>query len=344
MIYNRNEEALEIYWCAVIVPEMKRRLLLATLVSPLAPSFVRAQDPPTARDKPLPLEKTFIGRAKFDAIVKKALAENWRALPIGERVVKFGREFHHVPYKSFTLEIDDRIESPSANLEGLDCWSFFEISLGLSRMIAAEKTDFTPDDLLDQIQLTRYRGGVCTGNYLERIHYLAEWFFENDSRGTIDHLTREFPGAKKITGCKIQEMTVLWKSYRYLRENPELRAPMKTWEDYVAKLPVYHVEKSKVAAIEPKLKNGDIIGIATNQHGGFCSHVGVAVRTDDGVMRLMHASRNHKKVVIDKAISAYLADFKYHAGILVGRPLEVDRTVVDQARYQASLQAAIAEE
>lgn len=293
---------------------------------------------PSAR--PLPLEKTFVGRSKFDAVVAKALEENWRALPIGERVVKFAREFHHVPYRSFTLEIDDHIESPSANLEGLDCWTFFEISLGLARMIAIDQPGgYTPDHLLDQIQFTRYRAGRCGGDYLERIHYLAEWYFENDARGAIDDLTRGFPGVRRVQGRKIQEMTVLWKSYRYLRENPELRAPMKTWEDYVAALPVYYVPKDRVAAMEKDLRDGDVIGIVTNQHGGFCSHVGLAVRTDDGVTRLMHASTNHRKVVIDKSVSGYLNAFKYHAGILVGRPLEVEASVTDAAVYRRNLEA-----
>jgi hypothetical protein len=290
-----------------------------------------------ATDRKLPLSTIFKGEKKFDAVVAKALAENWRELPIGERIAKFAKEFHHVPYKSFTLEVDDHIESPSVNLEGMDCWSFFEICLGLSRMIAIEKAEYQPEDLLAQIELTRYRGGKCTGNYLERIHYLAEWFFENDARGTIDHITRDLGGAQRITGRKIQEMTVLWKSYRYLRENPELRAPMKKWEDYVAAMPVYYIPKSKVAGIESKLKSGDILGIATTANGGFCSHVGLAIRTDDGVMRIMHASSNYKKVVYDKSVSAYLKQFKYHAGIIVGRPLEISETVTDPAVYKANL-------
>lgn len=297
-----------------------------------------AQETP-AVPRTLPLERTFVGQDRFDAVVAKARAEDWRALPMGERVARFGREFHHVPYKSFTLEIDDHIEAPSVNLNGLDCWTFFEISLGLARMIGTEKPAYTPQDLLDQIRWTRYRGGRCSGDYLERIHYLGEWFFDNEARGNIDHLTDTFPGAQRIRGRKIQEMTVLWKSYRYLRENPELRAPMKTWEDYVAALPVSHVPKDRVAAIEPKLQSGDIIGIATNQHGGFCSHVGIALRTDDGQMRLMHASSNHKKVVIDKPISEYLAEFRYHAGILVGRPLDPAQAVTDEATYRARLDA-----
>lgn len=319
---------------------------LAWLASVLLISLTHSQDKAAvarseAVAKPLPLEKTFQGESKFDEVVAKALEENWRGLPIGERIAKFAREFHHVPYKSFTLEIDDHVESPSANLEGMDCWTFFEICLGLARMIAIEKPQYEPDDLLDQIQLTRYRAGECSGDYLERIHYLAEWYFENDARGTIDDLTRSFPGVRRVEGRKIQEMTVLWKSYRYLRENPDLRSPMKKWEAYVAAMPVYFLPKDKVAAIEDQLQDGDVIGIVTNQQGGFCSHVGLALRTDDGVMRFMHASTNYKKVVIDKSVSGYLNSFKYHAGILVGRPLEISETVSDPKTYRGNLDALL---
>ena len=297
-----------------------------------------AEDEP-AKKRLLPMGTIFKGEKKFETIVAKALKENWRALPIGDRMVNFARELRGTPYKGFTLEVDDHVESPSVNLEGLDCWSFFEIALGFARMIASEKDRFAPGDLLNQIEFTRYRGGHCSGGYLERIHYLAEWYFENDARGVIDNVTRDFPGATRIEGRKVQEMTVLWKSYRYLRENPELRAPMKKWEDYVAALPVYYLPKSKVKAIEDKLKDGDVLGIATNQTGGFCSHVGLAVRTNDGVMRFMHASTNYKRVVIDDSVSEYLNNFRYHAGILIGRPLETDRTVTDTATYEANLAA-----
>lgn len=294
-----------------------------------------------AQKRPLPKSTIFKGEPRFHAIVKKAQKENWRELPIGERVIACGRELHGLPYQNFTLEIDDHIESPSVNFEGLDCWTFFETSLGLARMFSFEKSTYTPDDLLRQIQFTRYRGGVCTGNYLERIHYLAEWFFENDARGTCRYITPQLPGAARITDRRISEMTVLWKSYRYLKNNPELRAPMKTTEDRVAGLPVYFIPKDKVAALEPKLENGDVIGIATKHDGGFCSHVGLAIRTEDKVTRFMHASRNYRKVVIDKSISGYLNDFKSHAGIIVGRPLEVDDTVTDENLYLANLNRLI---
>lgn len=283
------------------------------------------------------METIFKGEDRFHSIVKKARSESWSELPIGKRIIKCARELHGRPYENFTLEIDDHIESPSVNLNGLDCWTFFEQSLGLARMLGFPKDQYTPQDLLKQIEFTRYRGGHCSGNYLERIHYLAEWFIENDARGTCDYITPDLPGATRFSGRKISEMTTLWKSYRYLRNNPELRAPMKQTEDRVAAMPVSYIPKSKVAAIESKLQDGDVIGVATKYNGGFCSHVGLVVRTDDGVARFMHASRNYKKVVIDKSVSGYLNEFSSHSGAIVGRPLEVSQTVTDPEQYQANL-------
>ncbi len=326
---------------------VSRRDLLAMAPLALAPASAAAetappeQDGPAAKKRLLPRSTIFKGTDRFEKIVAKARKEEWRAFPIGKRVIAFARELHGTPYQNFTLEIDDKIESPSVNLLGLDCWTFFEISLGFARMIAVEKSRYTPEDLLRQVEFTRYRGGRCTGNYLERIHYLAEWFFENDARGTCRHLTPDLPGAERISGRRISEMTVLWKSYRYLRNNPDLRTPMGKWEARVAAMPVYHVPKSRVAEIEPKLQDGDIIGVATKHHGGFCSHVGLVVRTKDGIARFMHASRNYKKVVIDKSVSGYLNDFSSHAGAIVGRPLEVNHTVTDPGKYQANLKKLI---
>ena len=289
--------------------------------------------------KDLPLSTRFKGQQKFDAIVRKAQSENWAKLPISERMVKFGKELHGTPYVSFTLEIDNRIEAPSANFNGLDCWTFFETCLGLSRMIAQPKAKYTPHDLLAEIQFTRYRGGKCTGNYLERIHYLSEWFFENEARGVADNITRDLGGALPIRNRKCQEMTILWKSYRYLKNNPGLRPEMGKLEAKVSQLPVYYVPQSRIASIEKKLKNGDIIGVVTKHQGGFCSHVGIVHRTGDGVTRMMHASsqRKYRRVINDSSVSNYIKEFSGHIGIIVARPQEIDKTVKDFRTYRSNL-------
>ena len=127
----------------------------------------------------LPLATAFKGQDRFAAIVKKALTENWRALPITARMGRIAREFIGVPYVGYTLEIHDRIECPSVNCGGLDCWTYFETVLGMARMLERPRTAYTPAHLLYEIQWTRYRAGKCTGNYLERIHYLNEWIMDN---------------------------------------------------------------------------------------------------------------------------------------------------------------------
>ncbi|MEM7013222.1 MAG: N-acetylmuramoyl-L-alanine amidase-like domain-containing protein, partial [Verrucomicrobiota bacterium] len=235
------------------------------LLSILACALIALATPNLQAGNPedIPFSTRFKGEGTFHAVVKKAQDEKWAELPIGERMVKFGRELRGKPYVSFSLEIDDHIEAPSANMDGLDCWSFFEIALGLSRMISLEKSSYVPQDLLDQIEFTRYRAGSCSGNYLERIHYLGEWFFENEARGVADNITQDFDFAQKIEDRELHEMTNLAKHYRYLRENPALVPKMAVLQDQLEQLPVYYVPKDKVKDIEDDLQNGDIIGIAT---------------------------------------------------------------------------------
>ena len=83
----------------------------------------------------LPFQTVFKGREKFDYLVQQAQANNWKSLPIGDRTAAVGRALVGTRYKSFTLEIDDQVEAPSANFFGMDCWTFFEIALGFARML-----------------------------------------------------------------------------------------------------------------------------------------------------------------------------------------------------------------
>jgi len=287
----------------------------------------------------LPLSTCFRGMERFNAIVSKAVAGNWRALPIGARMGRIGREFIGVPYASFTLEIHDRVECPSANCSGVDCWTFFEIVLGMARMLERPQPAYTPQHLLMEIQWTRYRAGRCTGNYLDRIHYLNEWFVDNEARGNVRDVTRALGGAQRLSGRRSSEMTTLWKSYRYLRNNPGLRPQMAKIEAAVNALPVYYIPKGRVAAIESKLAEGDIAGIVTKYQGGVCSHVGLIVRDGNGRAIFLHASRNYKKVTTEGTISSYLNSYGSHSGLIVARPLSVTSEVRDSAAYQRNLRA-----
>lgn len=272
-----------------------------------------------AHAAPLPFDTVFKRRAKFEQLI--AQGETWKTLPIGERTAAVGRALVGTPYKGFTLEIDDRTEAPSVNLNGLDCWTFFESALAFARMLDLPREQWTPETMLKFIELDRYRGGTCDGTYLSRLHYLEDWLSDNASRGLIEDLTRQLGGvrARHMTG----EMTLHWRSYRYMRANPSLRGRIYAMEERVREMPMVHIPTSKVAAIEPKLRSGDIIGITTNDPGGVgTSHVGLAYRTGDGVLHFMHASapHNYGKVVIDARLSQYLRHYRTMSGILVARP------------------------
>jgi hypothetical protein len=269
----------------------------------------------------LPFDTVFKGRERFNALV--AQGEKWKGLPIGERTATVGRALVGTSYKSYTLEIDDRIEAPSVNFNGLDCWTFFETSLAFARMLDEPREQWTPQTFLKKIEIDRYRGGECNGSYLSRLHYLEDWLHDNDRRGLINDLTRSLGGERAPHAA--HEMTVGWRGYRYMRNNPDLRRGIAQMEERVGSEPLYYIPKSRVPAIESKLQSGDIIGICSRDGKLIgTSHVGLAYRTSDGVLHFMHASspRNYGKVVVDQRLSGYLNEFSSHVGILVARPVK----------------------
>src|SRR2546422_3447002 len=270
----------------------------------------------------LPLSTVFKGQDQFSRLVAKAKSGNWKALPIGERTATVAQALVGTRYKHFTLEIDNRIESPSVNFQGMDCWTFFEIALGFARMLNEPESNWTPERLLHYIELDRYRGGECTGEYLSRLHYLEDWLYDNDHRGLVEDLTRTLGGVSVPHSAR--EMSVGWRHYRYLAANRSLLGPLARMEARVSSRPLYHIPKSQVAAIEPKLRSGDIIGVISRERNGLYStaHVGLALRTSDGVLHFMHASSpsNYGRVVIDDELSKYLYRYRSDSGILVGRP------------------------
>ena len=66
----------------------------------------------------LPMSIVLKGQNRFEQLVARAKAENWKSLAIGERTATLGQAMVGTPYRSFTLEVDNQIESPSVNFTG----------------------------------------------------------------------------------------------------------------------------------------------------------------------------------------------------------------------------------
>lgn len=289
-----------------------------------APKSTATQPPssPSGPSPRLPWSTVFKGEAKFRELCSRAQRDNWAALPLGRRTVAAARALLGTPYGNYTLEIDNRVESPSVNLYVLDCWTFYEAALAMARMVKSKPGPWSQGDLLRFIELERYRGGRCDGTYLSRMHHLEEVFSDNERRGLGRNVTRSLGGVR--IHRTVREMQIAWRDYRYLRSNPSLLSGMAKVEARVSALPVYYIPKSRVAGIESSLQDGDVLAVVGRDETAYTTHVGLAVR-DGRCCRFMHATSKYDKghrCIIDGRISSYLNEGRSHIGLIVFRPGE----------------------
>lgn len=276
------------------------------------------------RQPRLPWPTVFKGESKFRALCDMARKKNLASQPIGKRTVAFGSALCGTPYVNYTLEIDDRIESPCVNFAGLDCWTFYETALAMARLIKNPQSQWTREGLLHYIELERYRGGRCDGTYVSRMHHLEEVFADNERRGLGTNVSRSLGGSPLRRQVKYMQTSTAVRNSRYLRNDTSMVPEMAKIEAQISTLPVYYIPTSRVASIESKLEDGDVIAIVSNWHLSYTSHVGLAKR-DGATCRFMHATSSRSKgrqCVVDSRISQYLREKSSNIGITVFRPGE----------------------
>ena len=251
----------------------------------------------------------------FARMVTLIRQEKLRAQPIGAAIVAIGRAFLGTPYEGATLEINAN-EQCVINFKGLDCVTFFELSLDLARI--ALKDTLSYEALVKEVTFTRYRDGKLT-DYTSRLHYTTDWFSNNVKKRVVENITRSLGGVPFVK--TIDFMSTHPDKYRQLNANPALLPAIRAAEERLAHEEILYVPKDRVAAIEEKLQDGDIIGITTTIPGIDCSHTGLIVR-DGAHARFLHASSIKKQVIIaDGSLADYLAGVSKHTGIIVVRPL-----------------------
>ena len=207
-------------------------------------------------------------------------------------------------------------------MAGMDCWTFFEIALGTARALKTAENP-TTQDLLRMIELDRYRGGTCNGIFTSRLHYLEQWLYDNQKRGLVSNVTPSLPWREKAQARHERDVCVLVQ-----QQAAACKPVVGSGNRPASKTSSPGAEsgmfpKSKVAAAEKYLRNGDIVCIVTTWPRGYTSHVGLAYRDSNGVLRFMHASKNAGKVIIDSRLSSYLNRYRTNAGIMVARPNDV---------------------
>jgi hypothetical protein len=92
-------------------------------------------------------------------------------------------------------------------------------------------------------------------------------------------------------------------------------------EKLISARKMFFIPETKIAELESKLMDGDIVGITTEIDGIAIQHVGILIR-QEGRIHLMHASSKAEKVeVSDITLEEYLLNNNTASGIMVARPL-----------------------
>lgn len=235
--------------------------------------------------------------------------------PVSDLIVKVGTYFKETPYKAATLEINPDDEKLVINLREMDCTTFTENVLAITRTIKDGNPTF--EKFAAELQNIRYRDGEIDG-YYSRNHYFSDWIFENDRMGIVKSVSKEIAGTPYRK--TINFMSTHPESYLQLKNHPEIQKIIAEREREISMRETYFIPKEKIGEIESKLNDGDIVGITSRVDGLDISHVGILIRIN-GRIHLMHASTTAEKVVIsDNSLEDYLLKSKSVTGIMVARP------------------------
>ena len=253
---------------------------------------------------------------KFTLALRDGLAKR----PIADVIVAIGESFIGTEYGEHLLDLEGP-ERLVVNLRALDCVTFYENTLALSRCVKLGKTTF--DDFKSQLQLLRYRGGVIDG-YASRLHYTTDDWYDDEKRGILRVVTRELFGENNVhrIPTPVNFMSRHRSSYRQLSDGKAFDAIVKT-EEALSKRVMYFLPKGNLHLYADRVKSGSIIGVTTNVPGLDVSHTGIAVRTEHGALHLLHAPNVGEKVQISKLnLHDYLARNARQTGIIVAEATE----------------------
>lgn len=233
----------------------------------------------------------------------------------GALMVHVGKQFMGTSYVAHTLETGPE-EMMVINLREMDCTTFVEYTLALSRTISSANPG--TEKFIKELEKIRYRHGKRDG-YLSRLHYFSEWILDNSRRGIVKDVSREI--AHILYPNKINFMSKHADSYQVLKDNPELVTEISKKEESISQEVFWYIPKGQLPVFEGKIKEGDIIAITTIIDGLDVIHTGIAIR-ETGQLKLLHASSAEKEVVVSTgSLSEYLHNSRNASGIMIVRPL-----------------------
>ncbi len=248
-----------------------------------------------------------------------------RPLSVAEGVVALGTTFIGNPYPKSNVETSGKTPAGKVvlqpiskevlviNLKKFDCVTFVEsmVSLTETRMSKSPTYNVFKNNIVH----IRYRNGII--DYATRLHYYSDWLYENEKRGILTNITKEMGG--EIFNKDVFYMSYKRDTFYGNMADPKTFKTIKNIEETITKREKWYIPKERVADIESKLKDGDIIGITNVMDGMDMAHTGFVI-WQNGRAYMLHASSQFRQVIItDVPLVDYLMRNKGQSGIMVGR-------------------------
>lgn len=258
----------------------------------------------------------------FEAKVRWALDARLDTLPMGGTVAAVGRSFVGTAYVPRTLEADGP-EHLVINFRGLDCVTFVENALALSRFVrmpeaesllsARGEAEGRYEALLTEI---RYRGGALHG-YPSRLHHFSDWIADAQAKGLATDITGELGGVPDPEA--VDFMSAHAPEYRQLGD-PEILAEVRATEERLTQRGRRYVPEDGLAAAASSIRDGDIIAATSTVRGLDVAHTGLALWVD-GTLRLLHAPLVGDSVQIsEESLPSRIRRIAGQDGVMVARP------------------------
>ena len=224
---------------------------------------------------------------ELNALLEKGLKSGKKSA--NELVTFYAYELLGRPYVAHTL--DGETEMLTINIDELDCTTFVETLYALARATMSERYSWR--DFANNLENVRYREGRIDG-YASRLHYISEWAVDNTSRGNIEEITKDVPGARELINT------------------------IKKYEDGYRNHKTYYLKKEQLngKGICNAVQEGDFVGLVCKTPGLDISHMGMVVKNEKGELVVIDASMTGGKVMKEpKPIVEYLRPKKGVIGV-----------------------------
>lgn len=251
---------------------------------------------------------------KVVSLLKKAAMQK----NIGNKMLYFARQLAGVPYVGKTLE-KNKQEQLVVNLRQLDCTTFVETVLALTRSLEQNKLTF--DAFCYNLRMIRYSEGIVS--YPTRQHYFTYWIQENEKKGIVKDIQLPNPPFTAVQKVNTDYMTTHVDLYPMMVQNKALISNIRAMETGINGMKCRYIPKNGLndsKLLRQTIQNGDIIAIITSIKGLDTSHIGIAVWHKDG-LHMIDASSIHKKVIEESTLmKTYMSKHPSQLGIRIARP------------------------